>query len=258
MSLLLDALNKADQERKRNETTPGISSNHERRGDDEPRGYPLLLIVAGAVGLILLLAVIYWLGQRSTAPVTTRAPAITSTMPAETSNKKTVAPNAAKPAETPQEQQTTQSADSASNADENVADLYQQNNQVPPSNASITISAPQPEPAQPAPEPVQATPEPAPAIPENIVSPTSITQFANLPELHDLPNNILDKVPTLTYSEHNYNANDGSVKINGAIFHVNEQIANGIVIDKILEDGMILHIDNYPFKMRAMNSWINM
>ena len=136
--------------------------------------------------------------------------------------------------------------------------MYQQNNQVPPSNASITISAPQPEPAQPAPEPVQATPEPAPAIPENIVSPTSITQFANLPELHDLPNNILDKVPTLTYSEHNYNANDGSVKINGAIFHVNEQIANGIVIDKILEDGMILHIDNYPFKMRAMNSWINM
>jgi hypothetical protein len=33
MSLLLDALNKADQERKRNEATPGINSNHENFSD---------------------------------------------------------------------------------------------------------------------------------------------------------------------------------------------------------------------------------
>ena len=252
MSLLLDALNKADQERKRNETTPGISSNHERRSGEEPRSYSLLLIVAGVIGLGVLFVVIYWLGQHSTA--TTNSPAQSSqnssaAVTATENSNKTI--NETKPV-TVTEQPHSAPSNPSNNADENVANLYQQNTQVPPANAAITISTPQPQPVQPEPEPV------APVTPENLPSPTSITQFANLPELHDLPNNILEKVPTLNYSEHNFNVNGGSVKINGAIRHVNEQIADGIVIDKILEDGMILHIDNYSFKMRAMNSWVNM
>lgn len=246
MSLLLDALNKADQERKRNETTPGISSNHEQRGgdDEESRGYSLPLIIAGVVGLCALLVVIYWLGQRSTATAPAPAAVATSAAPVESQRPNaTPAPNPAPP------QPSVANADPAPKTDENVADLYQQSTQVPASNAAITIAPPQP---------AQATVEQAPVSPENIASPTSITQFKNLPELHALPNNILDKVPTLTYSEHNYNGSNSSVKINGTIHHVNDQIANGIVIDQILEDGMVLHIDNYSFKMRAMNSWINM
>ena len=247
MSLLLDALNKADQERKRNETTPGISSNHEQRVDEEEsRGYSLVLIVAGVIGLGLLLVAIYWLGQRSTA---TNLPATansnTSAVTATTNNKKSVATNSANTGNST-EQQTAPANNPAPETEENVANLYQQNNQVPESNASITLSAPPP------------VAEPGPVTPENIESPTSIAQFANLPELHALPNNILERVPTITYTEHNYNVNGSTVKINGSIFQVNEQIANGIVIDKILEDGLILHIDNYSFKMRAMNSWINM
>jgi len=262
MSLLLDALNKADQERKRNET-PGISSNHEQRGDeDEPRGYPLGLIAAGVVGLVLLLALIYWLGQRSTAPT----PAPNTASVTETNAKKSIAPVEAKPAETNEQQQTTFATNPAPEAEENVADLYQQNSQAQPDNASITISTPPPAPEQPMPEPAPQAPAPAPALdpaptidPENVPPSTSIAQFANLPELHDLPNNVLEKVPTLNYSEHNYNVNgNSSVKINGAILHADEQIANGIVIDEILEDGMTLHIDNHSFKMRAMNSWVNM
>ena len=264
MSLLLDALNKADQERKRNETTPGISSNHERRTGEEPRSFSLLLIVAGAIGLCVLFVVIYWLGQHSTATPPAQSNINNSATVVATENNKAATEN--KPAPVAEQPQAVSSNPPPNNADENVANLYQQNTQVPPANAAITLSTPQPAPAQQEPvqqEPVQPAPEPPPpppppATPENIPAPTSITQFANLPELHDLPNNILEKVPTLNYSEHNYNVNGGSVKINGAIRHVNEQIANGIVIDKILEDGMVLHIDNYSFKMRAMNSWVNM
>jgi len=256
MSLLLDALNKADQERKRNET-PGISSNHEQRGgEDESRGYPWGLIAAGVVGLALLLALIYWLGQRSSTPAPAQTNVASSAITTAADTKKSLPPEETKPAETNEQQQPTPAAEPVPEVEENVADLYQQNSQVPPENASITISAPPPAQEPPAPEP---EPEPAaPVAAENIPTSTSIAQFANLPELHDLPNNILEKVPTLNYSEHNYNANGGNVKINGAILHVNDQIANGIVIDKILEDGMILHIDNYSFKMRAMNSWVNM
>ncbi len=257
MSLLLDALNKADQERKRNEAAPGINSNHEQRDDTDPRNHSTLLIVVIVVGLLILLAAIYWLGQRSTATQATVAPAPTST----TSSTAKAANNIAgeKPAVNSENQSgETKSIEAAGDAaeneidpaEDNVASLYE-NTQVPDSNAAVTISPPGELPAPPA-------NDPAPVSAPDIESPVSISQFANLPEIHDLPNNILERIPSLGYSEHNYNANGGSVKINGEIKHVNEQLPSGIVIDKILEDGMILHIDNYSFKMRAMNSWVNM
>lgn len=257
MSLLLDALNKADQERKRNEAAPGISSNHEQRDDHGPRNHSILLIIVIIVGLLILLAAIYWLGQRSTATQVVIAPAPISTAsstPKAVNNigsKKSVVSSDNKSGEpkTPQATPNT-AANEIDTSDENVASLYQ-NTQVPESNAAVTISPPSQTPAQPA-------NDPAPVSAPDIASPISITQFANLPEIHDLPNNILERIPSLGYSEHNYNANGGSVKINGEIKHANDQLPSGIVIDKILEDGMILHIDNYSFKMRAMNSWVNM
>jgi len=243
MSLLLDALNKADQERKRNEATPGINSNHENIHDHGARNKSIVLIAVVILGFAILLAAIYWLGQRSAAPAATvNLPATSS---AQAQQQKSIA------ASTPTAvQEPTTSTQEIDTSEENVASLYQQNTQAQNSNATLTLSAP---PADvPSPEPV-ATNNQQPAA-----APTSITQFANLPDLHDLPTQVLEKIPSLNYSEHNYNSNGGSVKINGNIQHANEQLAGGVVIDKILEDGMILHVGNYAFKMRALNSWINM
>lgn len=252
MSLLLDALNKADQERKRNnEAAPGINSNHEQRDDHSPRNNSILLIVVIVIGLLILLAAIYWLGQRSTAPQVRTASApvtATSSTPKMTTHSATNKKSVVSSETTSVDANTT--TNETDNPDETVASLYQ-NTHVPESNAAVTISPPGEVPVQPA-------KDPAPVSAPDIASPVSITQFASLPEIHDLPNNILEKIPSLGYSEHNYSANGASVKINGEIKHVNDQLPSGIVIDKILEDGMILHIDNYSFKMRAMNSWVNM
>jgi cytoskeletal protein RodZ len=249
MSLLLDALNRADQERKRNEATPGIDSNHEQRVDDEPRQKPILLITAIVIGLFILAALVYWLGQRSATPTATTATNSTSS-----AVKNTVANNAAKkvPSNIEKTVEVTEPTPEVENApvpDESVTNLYQQT-QVPDTNTAITISTPQQEPEQ--------TPDAAPPAAPTSTNPISIAQYTNMPELHNLPKDMLEKVPTLTYSEHHYDGDNSNVKINGHIFHVNDQIANGIVIDRILEDGMILNIENHPFKMRAMNSWINM
>lgn len=244
MSLLLDALNKADQERKRNEATPGINSNHENIHDNGARNKSIALIVTIIFGLAILLAAIYWLGQRSAAPAATANPPATSS--AQAQQQKSVAPSTPAVA-----QESVTPAQEIDTSEDNVANLYQQNTQAQNSNATLTLSTP------PADVPIPPTTnninnEQAAAVP------TSITQFANLPDLHDLPTQVLEKIPSLNYSEHNYNGNGGSVKINGNIQHTNEQLAGGVVIDKILEDGMILHVGNYAFKMRALNSWINM
>ena len=244
MSLLLDALNKADQERKRNEATPGINSNHGHAGDHNTRTLSITVIAAALIGFVILLAAIYWLGQRSsaTAPIATAANSATAPLASQVQNTSQTLhskpPILAPPA--PES-----SAQEAITSEDDVASLYAQNTQPP---------------EQVAPAPVTE----AAATNDNGITgvqpltPTSITQFANLPDLHDLPSQILVKIPSLNYSEHNYNNIGGSVKINGEIKHANDQLASGLVIDKILEDGMILHVDNYSFKMRALNSWVNM
>lgn len=248
MSLLLDALNKADQERKRNEATPGINSNHEQLGDHNTRNISIAVIVAVLVGFAILLASIYWLGQRSTAtaPVTTAvistsAPANQVANTSQTINRELLTNTSQTLENTPQDSIT---------SEQDVASLYAQNTQTP----EVLSSAPTAETiATNNHDNTEVLPSTASPI-----TPTSITQFANLPDLHDLPNQILVKIPSLNYSEHNYNNVGGSVKINGEIKHINDQLAPGLVIDKILEDGMILHLDNYSFKMRALNSWVNM
>lgn len=256
MSLLLDALNKADRERKRNEAMPGINSNHEQVKDDPAHKKIILISLVLVAGFALLLASIYWLGQRSVTSATTReadntsasttrsSPVTQSTEPknANSSVSQKVAGEQSKIAS-----ENISTATEIDTSDENVASLYQQN--IPAqTNATLTINSN-----------IDAPINQAPAASEQAtLAPTSITQFANLPDLHDLPSQVLEKIPSLNYSEHNYNSNGGSVKINGSVHHANDQLGAGLVIDKILEDGMILHIDNYAFKMRALNSWVNM
>jgi general secretion pathway protein B len=247
MSLLLDALNKADQERKRNEATPGINSNHENIHDHGARNKSIALIAAVIFGFAILLGAICWLGQRSAAPAATANPPTTSS--AQAQQQKSVATSTSAPAQEPITP--VQEVDAS---EDNVASLYQQNTQAQNPNATLTLSTPPADVSVPVPVPaITSADNEQPAA-----APISINQFANLPDLHDLPAQVLEKIPSLNYSEHNYNNNGGSVKINGNIHHANEQLAGDVVIDKILEDGMILHVGNYAFKMRALNSWINM
>ena len=262
MSLLLDALNKADQERKRSDGPPSIDSHHEGYRADHHSKSPTLIIVLGiGIILIVLLAAVYWLGMRqaATTPPASIAPIATSpsnpqqstagpepqpgttnsgqkVINAERSNDVTNISNA---------ENDNVSRTETTTGDGDVANLYQQKiaNNPPPTNSNATIAE------------KNNTTEIQKDIP---TSPTSINQFANLPELNDLPTNILEKIPTLKYTEHNFNQNGGSVVINGMVKHANDELVTGVVIDKILVDGMILHADNYSFKMRALNTWFNM
>ena len=250
MSLLLDALNKADQERKRNEAAPGINSNHGQVGDHSTRNISIAVIAASLIGFAILLAAIYWLGQRSTATAPTVTGAISS-IPTVQNRSQPIRKNP--PAS--EAQTSTESGLETNNAEEDVANLYAQNTQAiePVASALVGESIATNNNSNTETQPFTVPPSSVTAS-----TPTSITQFANLPDLHDLPSQILVKIPSLNYSEHNFNNVGGSVKINSEIKHINDQLAPGLVIDKILEDGMILHLDNYSFKMRALNSWVNM
>jgi len=256
MSLLLDALNKADQERKRHEAMPGIDSHHEQPHDDGHRKIIPLILLTIAIILVALAAIMYWKAKTPTT-ITQPTNSFKITQPPHAQHELPTVANSQTPVS---ELSKTNDSETLTDEDDKVANLYQQN---APStaNATLTISTPASADDSATNKNTRSSATQTHASSESIPpveTPTSIAQFSNLPELHDLPSGILEKIPSLNYSEHNYNANGGSVKINGVMRHANEQIANGVVIDKILEDGMILHIDNYAFKMRALNSWVNM
>lgn len=250
MSLLLDALNKADQERKRSGESPNIGSNHES-------AYPLarnngrrfiLLSLSGFLLLGLLISV-YWLGKQNHTAEPALVSAEKNTAPAQAANPPAITAPVQQPSSVASEMpsQTTTPSLAEANEEENIASLYQQ-------QAADSVAIPD---TATAPAVTETLPPPAPTAAPS-TSPMSLAQFANLPDIQDLPNSVLARIPSLKYSEHNYNSNGGSVVINGLVRHANEQVTEGLVIDKILEDGIILHFETYSFKMRAMNNWVNM
>ena len=81
----------------------------------------------------------------------------------------------------------------------------------------------------------------------------------SIPFFNDLSSLIKDKVPTISYSAHVFaeNNNNGFVVINRKKSRVGTRLTNGIFIEKIEEDNVVLSYNGVIFKMPAMTSWVN-
>jgi hypothetical protein len=67
-----------------------------------------------------------------------------------------------------------------------------------------------------------------------------------------------DKIPTLMYSVHDYNTRgESAVVLNGARLKVGQQ-SKGFTVKEILEDSVIVSWGGAEFRLRALNSWINL
>ncbi len=86
----------------------------------------------------------------------------------------------------------------------------------------------------------------------------SLSKYPNLNFLNDLPLSTQKQIPTIMYTVHNYSESSATVTLNKKQRRVGEQIATGVTLDEILEDGIVLKYNSTRFKMMALNSWINM
>lgn len=295
MSLLLDALHKADQERNRDQANSDSSHPLLHANPQGARRLSRVTLVLIALAITLLLSAMlvagraYWVNQNTTsaapAAIATTATAPTfsaahttasSSAPAvihtETELEKNHAEAKFEIKKVDAETETNTETINAEQEDlalaQDVAGLYEKNahaeaiallaaaNSLATENNSAALDNNR-----------ESFDDNSVALDNNsalldnnksAAAPVSIAQFANLPDLHDLPVELLAQIPSLNYSEHHYHPSGGYVKINGEVKHADEQLAPELVIDKILEDGMILHFNNYSFKMRALNSWVNM
>jgi hypothetical protein len=78
------------------------------------------------------------------------------------------------------------------------------------------------------------------------------------PLLASLTRRFRDAVPTLMYLRHDFNAaGDSTVLINGETLRVGAR-TRGVEIREILPDSVILRYEEQDFRLKALNSWVNL
>ena len=79
-----------------------------------------------------------------------------------------------------------------------------------------------------------------------------------VPLLENLSQQQKDRVPTIVYSDHVFAASDiASVELNGKRMLAGQR-AGGIEVMEILRDSVILRVGGSEFRLRALNTWVNL
>lgn len=252
MSLILDALNRADQERATENQSPSLQTSH---SPAPLTNKPIRRWLIEAVIISLAVAAfVYsqWFDQATPTANTPAAervkqsqPAPSVTPPVSVANQEpaatvvTTTPAAAiesKPL--PQQQPNTINNSQPDNAA--IASLYQQQPTAPkaPSNTAQTN-------------------KPAKAPLSTVDNSQAI--LLQIPLLSEMPSRFQRSVPTIDYEIHAYSENDrsGFVKLNGAIRKIGAEVEPGLRVVAILKNSLVLSYNDTQFRLAALNSWMN-
>ena len=90
------------------------------------------------------------------------------------------------------------------------------------------------------------------------LTPPVIDPYAKLPYLHQLPESFQNRIPTLMYHNHIFSAKASAVILNGKTYRKGEEIATSLVVEAITEEDLILSYLNKPFRLAALSSWVKM
>lgn len=312
MSLILDALTRAEQEKRQPEGAPPDLLSPAPTPAVASKGVNARLLVPLVVVVVLVGIAAWWLlrpdgGENATgapsaslepiaspvnsgATAPTPTPTPTSTPTATTAPSATGrlaaeegAPNPSRRA-MPWEQASTTAASTASvglNAD--VRALYDRSSQSQrPSSApespqvSAAASREQPSRSQPvlastatsasgadseADNPQQSeTPIDVEAVLRQVQreSRNAALEAHPVPFLADQSKQFRDSVPTLMYQGHDFRGDSAStVRINGTTLRPGQR-SRGVELREILTDSVILRYNNTDFRLRALNSWVNL
>ena len=77
------------------------------------------------------------------------------------------------------------------------------------------------------------------------------------PLLEDLSQRKKDSIPTVVYSQHDWNPGESTVVLNGELVRAGQRVG-GIHVVEILSDSVVLRWQDTEFRLRALNSWINL
>jgi general secretion pathway protein B len=82
----------------------------------------------------------------------------------------------------------------------------------------------------------------------------------SVPLLSSLSQHTKDNIPTIFYERHDYSDNpaQSSVVLNGKSVKAGDSPSAGLKVEEILPDSTVLNYRGTAFRLRALNSWINL
>jgi hypothetical protein len=269
MSLILDALNRSESDRRDPESVPGLQSVHGSR-DEAPAAPWCRFLWPGLTLVFALLALGLWMFSQPAAEKTATSPADAGFTETVVSAQPEPAPEpaAVDPPAVPEPERAAAPADAPAAAaspslSADVAALYEQQ------------PAADPDPAPAAAPRAQATSEPA--APEPALDVEAITRAAraelvegsargepvvehSAPFIADLRQSQKDQIPSIFYSEHNWATNpaERSVVLNRQRFTEGQQVKPGLRLLEILPDSIVMEFQGTEFRLQSLNSWVNL
>lgn len=276
MSLILDALNRAERERHK-APVPDLQTRHEPAATlaaPSPISYRL---VPGLIVLGLVLALTAYLlvapqppesaavgaPARELDPVDSSpaAPVQQSPAPANASlvDKEVLSSADADhgAAEIAVASPLNETADSSVPAEETTTDL----DALYASARALEKQSLAPEPVESLyREPVVAAPPPeVMTVPATELEARSYERLIDIPDIGDLPSGLRQQIPSINYVRHNFDPRGArSVVINGVAHREGASLEQDLMLEEIYSDGVICRFKQIRFKLRALNSWINM
>lgn len=292
MSLILDALNKADREREYRDAIPDLKTVH--GAPRAMRDYRQLWLAGGLVTALLMvvaLLVIVWLrtpGQTSAPvehdPEAAAAPAQIATAPTPAvpapnlpelkEPAQTTAPLAGLPVDQEVQAlyQTQQDTEVMQVIEPQIQTVSEAPVVITPENPGRRSSvdeelarqlweesrreAQQPVPTSALPPTPAATAKTQPnPLSADLPAEETLAGHASIPFLHELPVSVQDTIPTLMYAKHEYDK--GFVVINKEELHMGSAARGGVLVERILADGVLLSLNGTEFKLSSLSSWVN-
>lgn len=290
MSLILDALNRSRQD---SDQVPGLGSHHPTdsalAGSEGGIGWVQWLLVAG---LALAVLVIGWLlfdrmpsvtedPKRSEVelPIAVNVPAPEAPVATQYTPERQqvpITPTQEKINSAPAAPATTASVGerpvsgipkqepAPAPVDASVAALYQQQGQGDVEPQAKQQLTPEPE-AAPADVPEASSAEEEAIDIEKLVAEAQAEladtklQDNGVPFLATLSQQTKDSIPTLMYQRHDYSGKPGKsrVLINGKTLSGGAS-AGGVKVVEVLPDSVVLEFKGTRFRLRALNSWVNL
>lgn len=265
MSMILDALQRADRERRKDETPAPTLPPAAQSTTPEPArrrhrrlGLALLITVVAVVGAVTV--VTPWL---ATGPEPNQ--------PAAALSEEDRAPEPSLPPQDvsaieprqPGIERLYQAPTRSQQPDQSIATLYRQA-QAPEESASAETIAQSPPPSQEAGgAQLDDTPVETPEAQSASEAPTeqTVTPPPAVTAIRDLSWSLQQEIPSLNYQAHQYRDEPGqasSVTINQREYRAGDPITPDLRVERIDEDGVVLSFKGQSFKLQALNSWINM
>ena len=262
MSIILDALDKSDREGRGNAGAAGIQTPHGVGHSVAGRSWSRLLWPVLAM-LAVALAVYVWL--RSSPP---SAEPVAATQIEEQALlvQRQSAGSQAEPAAVPVNSQPVAASVPAakSRSDEAVAALYDSRRTTAPVTASqqavgAAASRDGDAPARTQPIDVDALAAAARRELAQLDDREPVIEHA-APLIGELDQRTKDEIPSVFFSFHHWStlAGEREVVLNGERRREGERIASGLTLVEILEDSIVLDYRGTAFRLRSLNSWVNL